>query len=403
MASESILRVNAVDKAFGGIHAVDRCSLTVLPQSITGLIGRNGAGKSTLFNIIAGLYRPDGGEIWFDGTRIDGLPPYEIVHLGLTKTWQIPHELRNLTVLENLVLAAKGNSGEHLLNLFFRPREVKRDEKQWRARAREVLKLTQLDGLANEHARTLSGGQKMLLGVSMTLEEDEMVVLIGPNGAGKSTLIKTIFGLLRPTEGRVRFRDTDITGFHPRDLVIMGLGYVPQSNNTFPTLSVLENLEMGAITRRISPLPLHWNRGSEQRPTPSRMMKDAEIRERALETVEMFPNLQPKLREQAGSLSGGEQQMVALAKSMMLDPDVLLIDEPSAGLAPKLVDTVFSKIVEINESGTGIVLVEQNAKKALAIADRGYVLETGRNRFAGTGEWLLHNADVGRLYLGGQA
>ncbi|OLE70784.1 MAG: hypothetical protein AUI36_03425, partial [Cyanobacteria bacterium 13_1_40CM_2_61_4] len=205
----------------------------------------------------------------------------------------------------------------------------------------------------------------------------------------------------RPTEGRILFRDTDITGFHPRELVIMGLGYVPQSNNTFPTLTVLENLEMGAITRRISPLPHPWNRGPDR--TQSRMMNDTEIRERATETIEMFPNLQPKLREPAGSLSGGEQQMVALAKSMMLDPDVLLIDEPSAGLAPKLVDTVFSKIVEINEGGTGIVMVEQNAKKALAIADRGYVLETGRNRFAGTGEWLLHNADVGKLYLGGQA
>jgi len=255
--------------------------------------------------------------------------------------------------------------------------------------------------LQAQNLRSGYGEMESLHGVSMTLEESEMVALIGPNGAGKSTLIKTIFGLLRPTEGRVLFRDRDITGFHPRDLVIMGLGYVPQTNNTFPTLTVLENLEMGAITRRISPLPNPWNRGHDR--TQSRMMNDAEIRERATETIEMFPNLQPKLREPAGSLSGGEQQMVALAKSMMLDPDVLLIDEPSAGLAPKLVDTVFSKIVEINERGTGIVMVEQNAKKALAVADRGYVLETGRNRFAGTGEWLLHNADVGKLYLGGQS
>lgn len=236
----------------------------------------------------------------------------------------------------------------------------------------------------------------------MTLDEGELITIIGPNGAGKSTLIKTIFGLLRPTGGRVLFRGTDITGFHPRDLVIMGLGYVPQTNNTFPNLTVLENLEMGAITRRISPLPLPWNRGSDTR-GQSHMMNDAQIRQRATETIELFPNLQPKLREPAGTLSGGEQQMVALAKSMMLDPDVLLIDEPSAGLAPKLVDSVFSKIVEINEKGTGVVLVEQNAKKALAVADRGYVLETGRNRFTGTGETLLHNADVGKLYLGGEA
>ena len=184
MAPGPILAVNTVGKAFGGIHAVDGCSLSVLPNSITGLIGPNGAGKSTLFNIVAGLYRPDGGEIWFNGTRIDGLPPYEIVNLGLTKTWQIPHELRNLTVLENLVLAAKGNSGEHLFNLFLHPSRVKRDETQWRARAREVLKLTQLDGLANEHAMALSGGQKKLLEISRALMSDPRLVLLDEPVAG---------------------------------------------------------------------------------------------------------------------------------------------------------------------------------------------------------------------------
>src|SRR2546425_5073580 len=183
-SQQSILSVDGVEKAFGGIHAVDGCTLQVLPHSITGLIGPNGAGKSTLFTIIAGLYRPDGGEIWFDGTRIDGLPPYEIVHLGLTKTWQIPHELRNLTVLKNLVLAAKGNSGERLLNLFFRPRQVKRDEKQWRAPAREGLKLTPLDGLANEHARTPSGGPKKILQLSRALMSDPAPVLLAEPGAG---------------------------------------------------------------------------------------------------------------------------------------------------------------------------------------------------------------------------
>jgi len=241
---------------------------------------------------------------------------------------------------------------------------------------------------------------EILHGVSMDVDEGEMVVVIGPNGAGKSTLIKTIFGLLRPTGGKVAFRGSEITGLPPRDLVIMGLAYVPQSNNTFPTLTVLENLEMGAITRRVSPLPIPWKQ-SNNREMRSRMMNDAQIRDRAIQTIELFPNLQPKLRERAGALSGGEQQMVALAKSMMLDPEVLLIDEPSAGLAPKLVEMVFSKIAEINEKGTAVVMVEQNAKKALAIADRGYVLETGRNRFQGTGQGLLHDPQVGKLYLGG--
>ena len=176
--------------------------------------------------------------------------------------------------------------------------------------------------------------------------------------------------------------------------------YVPQLNNTFPTLSVFENLEMGAVSHRKSPIPLLGGRGMDPKLLP-RLMTDGQIRKRAMEMIALFPNLEPKLRERAGSLSGGEQQMVALAKSLMLDPDVLLIDEPSAGLAPKLVDTVFSKIVEINERGTAIALVEQNARKALAIADRGYVLETGRNRFTDTGQGLLHNNDVARMYLGG--
>jgi len=208
LATSPLLTVNAVEKAFGGIRAVDRCSLDVAPKSTTALIGPNGAGKSTLFNIIAGLYRPDGGEIWFNGTQIDGLPPYDIVGLGLTKTWQIPHELRNLTVLENVVLAAKGNSGEHLLNLFFRPRAVKQDEKQWRLRAREILKLTQLDNLANEHARTLSGGQKKLLELSRALMSDPTLVLLdepvaGVNPALTGSLMDLIERLRR--EGRTFF------------------------------------------------------------------------------------------------------------------------------------------------------------------------------------------------------
>ena len=241
---------------------------------------------------------------------------------------------------------------------------------------------------------------EILHGVSIALSAGEMVAIIGPNGAGKSTLVKTIFGLLRPTQGRIAFRGEDITGRAPRDLVLKGLAYVPQSNNTFPSLTVLENLEMGAITRRTSPIPIPWER-KDRSEGESRLMTDAQIRERALGTLELFPNLRPKVRERAGALSGGEQQMVALAKSMMLDPAILLIDEPSAGLAPKLVDMVFSKIVEINARGTAVVMVEQNARKALAIASRGYILETGRNRFEGRGQELLHNTDVAKLYLGG--
>jgi len=244
------------------------------------------------------------------------------------------------------------------------------------------------------------GEMEILHGVSMTLDQGELVTIIGPNGAGKLTLIKTIFGLLKPKKGQITLRGTDITGLDPRSLVLKGLTYVPQLNNTFPTLSVMENLEMGAISHRKSPIPLVKGRARSSE-TAFVMMNDAQIRKRARQVIELFPNLGAKVWERAGSLSGGEQQMVALAKSLMIEPEILLVDEPSAGLAPKLVDMVFAKIREINERGTAVALVEQNAKKALALANRGYVLEMGRNRFEDTGQGLLHNTDVARMYLGG--
>jgi neutral amino acid transport system ATP-binding protein len=192
-----ILGVRRVRKSFGGIRAVDDCSLSIAAQSVTGLIGPNGAGKSTLFNIIAGLYRPDGGGIWLNDTRIDGMPPYKIVHLGLTKTWQIPHELRNLTVLENLVLGARHNAGEHLINVLLQPGTVQREEASCRSKAREILRLTQLDGLSNEYAKGLSGGQKKLLELARALMTDPTIVLLDEPVAGVNpTLAASLMDLI---------------------------------------------------------------------------------------------------------------------------------------------------------------------------------------------------------------
>lgn len=267
------------------------------------------------------------------------------------------------------------------------------------------------------------GETEILHGVSMRLDPAEFIAIIGPNGAGKSTLIKTIIGLIKPHRGTIVFKDRTITGSNPEDLVVSGLAYIPQTNNTFPTLTVRENLEMGAITRRPSwTSALHPDRlltqmqrlvrvgrreppdppaeGSEQDGTRAMYSRD-EFEGRVEQVCGIFPNLTAKLETKVQTLSGGEQQMVALARALVLDPQVLLVDEPSAGLAPRLVTTIFQKIQEINEHGVGVVLVEQNARKALSLAHRGYVLEAGKNRYEGPGQALLNDPQVGRLYLGG--
>ncbi len=217
----------------------------------------------------------------------------------------------------------------------------------------------------------------ILHGIDMHVEQDETICIIGPNGAGKSTLIKTIFGLLDPREGRVVFQGEDISGLDPNEIVAKGMCYVPQLDNVFPSLTVMENLELGA-----------WV--SEDR------------LDHALASVfDLFPILEERSDQRVGTMSGGQRQMVAMGRAMMSDPALILMDEPSAGLAPTLVDDVFENIRTIASTGTPIVLVEQNATKGLAIADRGYVLDTGEVRFEGTGQELLEDPQVGQLYLGG--
>lgn len=261
------------------------------------------------------------------------------------------------------------------------------------------------------------GETEILHGVSARVEEKEIVVIVGPNGAGKSTLVKAAIGIVKPTKGKILFRTEDITGKAPERLVTEGLAYIPQNKNIFPTLTVLENLEMGAITRRPGLLTQIGDTLVDvvvdtivETLRPSRKDTDvhvvspltrAEFDDRVEWILKIFPNLRDKLRVNAGSLSGGEQQMVAMGKALVLDPVLLLVDEPSAGLAPKLVSLIFEKLQEINRRGTAILLVEQNAKRALAMASRGYVLEMGRNRYEGKGEALLTDPEVGRLYLGG--
>jgi neutral amino acid transport system ATP-binding protein len=218
----------------------------------------------------------------------------------------------------------------------------------------------------------------VLTGVSFHVEEGEIVTLIGPNGAGKSTLIKTIFGLLRPRRGRILFRGRDIAGRRPHEIARRGLSYVPQLDNVFPSLTVEENLEMGSLDR-------------------------ARTGEQIERMYALFPRLGERHRQTAGTMSGGERQMLAMARALMADPQALLLDEPSAGLAPAFVEAIFAKIEEINEAGVTIVMVEQNARRALSMSNRGYVLDLGANRFEGPGRQLLEDPKVAELYLGGTA
>lgn len=216
----------------------------------------------------------------------------------------------------------------------------------------------------------------ILKGVNLTLQRGELVGIIGPNGAGKSTLVKAIFGLLKARSGSVTFRGETINGLPTHELVSMGIGYVPQRANVFPSLSVEDNLRMG----------LYLNMGS----WPERF--DA--------ITTMFPLIKQRRLQKAKFLSGGERQMVAFGRALMTEPSVLLLDEPSAGLSPIIQDQVFGKIKEIANSGVSVVLVEQNARHCLGIADRGYVLDQGRNAYTGTGEELLNDPKVIDLYLG---
>jgi neutral amino acid transport system ATP-binding protein len=212
--------------------------------------------------------------------------------------------------------------------------------------------------------------------VSLQIDKGEMVTIIGPNGCGKSTLMKSIFGLTRMRGGRILFEGRDITGMRPDQLVQRGLSYVPQERNVFPALTAKENLEMGAIAL------------------------DGGIEERISLVLELFPTLAGRMEQRAGTLSGGEQKMLAVGRAMIIGPSMLLLDEPSAALSPKVMTQLFSEIQKINERGVTILMVEQNARRALAISDRGYIMEMGRNRLQGPARSLLDNPEVCQLYLG---
>jgi ABC-type branched-subunit amino acid transport system ATPase component len=219
-------------------------------------------------------------------------------------------------------------------------------------------------------------GVPILNGASLHLGEGELIGIIGPNGAGKSTMLKALFGLIKVSEGTVLYRGENVTGQKANTLVAKGIGYVPQINNVFPSLTIRENLEMGGYLRKTG------------------------VSGMVAQICDIFPRLGERIDQRAGSLSGGERQMLAMGRALMMEPSVLLLDEPSAGLSPVLQDQVFERVKIVNDQGVSIIMVEQNAARCLQICDRGYVLDQGRNAYTGSGLDLLHDPKVIELYLG---
>lgn len=221
------------------------------------------------------------------------------------------------------------------------------------------------------------GGAPILNGVNMAIEKSDIGVIVGPNGAGKSTTLKAIFGLLKVTGGTIDFGGENIANSLPDKLVPKGLSFVPQEKNVFTSMSVEENLEMGAFTRRDDfKGTMDW-------------------------VYQMFPVLAEKRRQPAGELSGGQRQMVAMGRALMSKPSLLMLDEPSAGLSPRYVIEIFETIQRVNSEGVGILMVEQNARQALAFASKGFVLASGQNRYTGTGAELIADPEVAKSFLGG--
>lgn len=234
-----------------------------------------------------------------------------------------------------------------------------------------------MDTLQVSEVRSGYGSMEVLHGVSLTVADEEIVTIIGPNGAGKSTLLKTVMGYLTPTSGEVVFSGEEVSDLRPDQKVQLGIGYVPQLDNVFPSLTVKENLEMGGYLEERS-----------------------QINERANEVYRLFPILEEKKSDRVKTMSGGQRQMVAMGRALMADPDLILLDEPSAGLAPKIADEIFELIETIHGQGAAITIVEQDAYRSLEISDTGYVLAMGENEFTDDADNILSNEEIKEAYLG---
>ncbi len=442
---EAFLETVALSRRFGGLLAVDAVDFQVESGAIHGLIGPNGAGKTTLLNLIAGALSVTRGALRFRGTDITRWDAARRAHAGIRRTFQNLKLFAEMTGLENASLGLHAGTRSGIFAALARTPGQRREEREIAQAALRALEFVGLAAQAHVAAAKLPYGYRRLLeiaramvaqpalllldepaagltagssrrarqprssaalksskpilearmlslkgvdagyddaltlrGVSLEVERGEIVAMIGANGAGKSTTLRTICGFLRPRKGSIEFDGRPIAGLTPDRIAALGLVHVPEGRRVFPELTVEENLLAAAY-----------------------LLRDRkEVQRRLAETMERFALLRQRRKQAAGTLSGGEQQMLAFGRAMMTGPKLLLLDEPSLGLAPLLVAEVMRSVKMFRDAGITVLLVEQNANLALQLADRGYVMETGAIRMQGSGAELLANKHVRASYLG---
>src|SRR5437868_5362316 len=396
-----LLECSGISKRFGGVHAVAEVDLAIAPQQVFGLIGPNGAGKTTLVNLISGHLRVDSGAIRFAGADVTGLAPHTLAARGIARTFQGVRLFKGLTALENVLVGRHARMRCDALRRLWPCGESDRSDRERAVQLLERLGVSGPDALAGglgygdqrrlEIARALAAHPRLLLlaeveelrvrygaveavhGVPFLANAGEVTALIGANGAGKSTTLAAISGLV-PADGRIRFDGREIGGARPHAIVRAGIVQVPEGREILARMTVEENLLMGL-------------RGRDRTEIAS--------------AYERFPILRERRALLAGSLSGGEQQMLAIARALLAQPRLLLLDEPSLGLAPMILKRVLDTLAELKRQGVTMLLVEQNALRALRLADRAYVMDLGRIVMRGTGPELLRDEGVARTYLGG--
>ncbi|NDH22833.1 MAG: ATP-binding cassette domain-containing protein [Actinobacteria bacterium] len=425
--SERLLDIRNLSVTFGGLNALTDLDFHVDKGEIVSVIGPNGAGKTTFFNMISGMVTPTSGDIVFKGESLLGLDPNQVTARGIARTFQNVRLFANMTILENVMVSQHCRTKQGIMGALFQTGGFKREEQEIREHGEKVLGFfgSRLVGYRlNQPASVLSYANRRRLEIAramatkpevilldepvagmnpkeseeltgligklrdewgftiVMIEHDmgvvrELVCLLGGNASGKSTTLKTLLGMVTPTTGEVVL-DGEVVNDKPTLYrVERGVTMVPENRRLFKRLTVKENLELGAYLRNDDGVEADLER-----------------------IYEMFPRVKERLNQKSGTLSGGEQQMVAMGRALMANPRVLLMDEPSMGLAPALVQTNFELIQQIHEEGVAIFMVEQNANMALSIADRGWVLQTGRVVLDDSAEALLANPELRASYLG---